>query len=149
MTAIGFLLAAAVGTLLRAAATGVDTAHPIYASHPDEFAATVSAGDVLIGDSRLLHSAYANTTDEERPLLTLWYIPNWSSLPGSVRATLRQIYERHVVDIDEGVGNLPTVDDWSDDELSHIRHLLPEYRGNDRPTPWNRTPDRSQMMPAR
>ncbi len=128
-------------------ATGIDTADPIYASHPDEVAATVSAGDVLIGDSRLLHSAYANTTNEERPLLTLWYIPNWSALPGSVRATLRQIYERHVVDIDEGVGDLPTVDDWSDDALAPIRHLLPEYHGNDQPTPWNRIPDRSRMMP--
>ena len=60
-------------------ATGVDLESPVYASHPDEVAAAVNAGDVLIGDSRLLHSAYANNTDKERPLLTLWYIPNWSS----------------------------------------------------------------------
>ncbi len=130
----------------REIATSIDTADPIYASHPDEVAATVSAGDVLVGDARLLHSAYANTTDEERPLLTLWYIPNWSTLPGSVRATLRQIYERHVVDIDEGVGDLPIVDDWPDDALAQVRHLLPEYQGTDRPTPWNRLPDRSRMI---
>ena len=129
-------------------ATGIDTTSPTYASHPDEVAATVSTGDVLIGDSRLLHSAYANTTSEERPLLTLWYIPNWSSLPGSVRATLRQIYNRHVVDIDEGVGGLPTVDDWPDDALEHVQHLLPEYDGSDQPTPWNRIPDRSRMIPV-
>ena len=93
-------------------ATGVDTNSPVYASHPDEFAATVREGDVLIGDARLLHSAYANRTDEERPLLTLWYIPNWSAMPGSIRATLRAIYDRQVVDIDEGAGNLPTPDNW-------------------------------------
>ncbi len=129
-------------------ATGVDTTDPIYASHPDELAATVTAGDVLIGDARLLHSAYANKTAEERPLLTLWYIPNWSSLPGSVRATLRSIYNRHVVDIDDGEDDLPTVDHWPTDAIEHVRHLLPEYDGDDRPTPWNRIPDRSRLLSA-
>ena len=129
-------------------ATGIDLADPIYSSHPDERAAPVSAGDVLIGDARLLHSAYANTTTQERPLLTLWYIPNWSSLPGSVQATLRSIYNRYVVDIDDGVGDLPTVDDWPANAVEHIRHLLPVYEGSDEPTPWNRIPERSRLIAA-
>ncbi len=129
-------------------ATGVDTGNPIYASHKDEVAAAVRAGDVLIGDSRLLHGAYANRTTEERPLLTLWYIPTWSALPGSVRSALHVMCKREVVDIDEDIGDLPTVDDWPADALEHVRHLLPEYDGDDKPTPWNRTPDRSRLIPA-
>lgn len=130
-------------------ATSVDVTSPIYASHPDELAARVNAGDVLIGDARLLHGAYANTTSAERPLLTLWYIPNWSALPGSVRATLRNIYDRCIVDIDEGDVDLPTVDDWPADALAQIGRLVPHYEGDDVPTAWNRIPDRALMLPPR
>ena len=126
-------------------ATSIDVSSPVYASHPDELAATVNAGDVLIGDSRLLHGAYANTTSAERPLLTLWYIPNWSSLPGAVRATLRSIYDRRVVDIDEGDAGLPTVDDWPADALAQVDRLVPDYAGHDAPAAWNRIPDRDLM----
>ena len=129
-------------------ATAIDTDSPVYASHPDEVAATVRAGDVVIGDSRLLHSAYANKTDKERPLLTLWYIPNWSALPGSVQATLHDIYHRQVVDIDEGIGDLPTPDDWPAEALANVEHLLPRYAGQDSPTPWNRLPDRKRLIAA-
>ncbi len=130
-------------------ATGIDLTSPVYASHPDEMTADVNAGDALIGDSRLLHGAYANTTNAERPLLTLWYIPNWSGLPGSVRATLRDIYDRRVVDIDEGDENLPTVDDWPADAFAQVEHLVPRYDGNDKPAAWNRLPDRDRLLPAR
>ncbi len=128
-------------------ATSVDVTSPIYASHPDELTADVNAGDVLIGDARLLHGAYANNTSMERPLLTLWYIPNWSDLPGSVRATLRDIYDRRVVDIDEGDVDLPTVDAWPADALAQVEHLVPHYEGHDLPTAWNRVPDRSRLLP--
>lgn len=127
-------------------ATDIDVTSPIYASHPDEMAATVAAGDVLIGDSRLLHGAYANTTDEERPLLTLWFIPNWSALPGSIRATLRAIYDRRVVDIDEDTEELPTVDHWPAEAVAKVAHLIPHYQGDDEPAAWNRIPDREQMI---
>ncbi len=130
-------------------ATGIDVTSPVYASHPDEVAATVRAGDVLVGDARLLHSAYANSSNEERPLLTLWYIPNWSMLPGSVRATLRAIYDRRVVDIDEGAGSLPTADSWPVETRARIEHLVPLYEGHDEPTSWNRLPDRARLLPAR
>ncbi len=130
-------------------ATEVDLASKTYASHPDEAALPVTVGDVLIGDSRLLHSAYANTTNEERPLLTLWYIPDWSGLPGSVQATLRSIYSRHVVDIDDGTEDLMTADDWPAETKAHIEHLVPHYTGNDQPTKWNRIPDRTRMAQNR
>ena len=130
----------------RAIATDIDVTSPVYASHPDEVAADVSAGDVLIGDARLLHSAYANRTENERPLLTLWYIPNWSALPGPVQAALSAIYQRKVVDIDEDGDNLPTPDEWPATALATIDHLLPRYDGCDQPASWNRLPDRTRLL---
>ena len=41
---------------------------------------------MLIGDARLIHGAFANRTDEERPLLTLWFMPHWRSMPPEMRA---------------------------------------------------------------
>jgi hypothetical protein len=82
-------------------ATAVDEASPVYASHPDKLAISVKSGDVLIGYSRLLHRAYTNNSHEERPLLTLWYIPNWDQLPENVEAGLQKFYERKTVDSDD------------------------------------------------
>ena len=47
-------------------------ASPAHAPQPDEVHVPVKAGDVVIGDARVLHGAVANTTDEPRALLTLW-----------------------------------------------------------------------------
>ena len=124
----------------------VDENNPIYASHPDELALPVSTGDVLIGDSRLLHSAYANNHDQERPLLTLWYIPNWNTLEASVRATLQTIYERKVIDIDDGSQDYMTCNDWPEDEMKRISALLPDYDGSESPLPWNRIPDKAKFL---
>lgn len=45
--------------------------HPAYKSHPDEQNIQVKAGDLVIGDARLLHSAQANNLKYERPVITL------------------------------------------------------------------------------
>ena len=126
-------------------ATEVDEQSPAYASHPDEIPVTVRRGDVVIGDSRLLHGAYENRSGHERPLLTLWYIPNWRTLPNDVQATLRDIYERKVVDIDDGEEDLPTCDAWPETAFSRIRDLIPRVDGNSPPLPWNRIPDTNRM----
>ena len=127
-------------------ATNIDLTSPIYASHKDEKALPVTRGDVLIGDSRLLHSAYANNTENERPLLTLWYIPNWSSLPDNIQATLQSIYNREVVDIDDGKQALPTCENWPAFAYSKVSDLLPNYTGNATPLHWNRIPDVDKML---
>lgn len=132
----------------RSLATQVDEAQPAYASHDDERAVPVRRGDVVIGDSRLLHSAYANRTDEERPLLTLWYIPNWRSLPANVQATLQDIYGRRVVDIDEADEELVTCESWPAIAYNRIKHLVPDYCGNSAPLPWNRIADAARMVDA-
>ena len=128
-------------------ATQIDETSPVYASHKDEVAIAVNRGDVIIGDSRLLHSAYANKTEQERPLLTLWYIPNWETLPDNVKATLDAIYHRRVVDIDDDKQGLQTCEQWPSFAYQKIRHLIPDYQGGAAPLAWNRKPETSRMLP--
>lgn len=74
------------GHVELSAATDLD--RPEFSDSPDEVDVPISAGDLLLGDARLLHAAHANTTDVRRSLVTLWYQPWYDQLPASVRATL-------------------------------------------------------------
>ncbi len=47
-----------------------DPDDPLYGSLAEEKAVPVRAGDLVIGDSRLLHAAYANQSSQERSLIT-------------------------------------------------------------------------------
>jgi ectoine hydroxylase-related dioxygenase (phytanoyl-CoA dioxygenase family) len=59
-----------------------------FSSRPDEVSLPVKAGDLVIGDARLLHAAHANDTGERRTLITLWYQPDLASLPERMRAQI-------------------------------------------------------------
>jgi hypothetical protein len=52
----------------------------------DEIAIPITAGDLLVMDARLLHASHANTTAGNRPSVTLWYLPEFGSLPPGARA---------------------------------------------------------------
>lgn len=59
--------------------------HPAFGEQPDEVSVPLSPVDFVVCDVRLLHSTFDNTGSQERPGVTLWYIPNFSSLPQSFR----------------------------------------------------------------
>src|SRR5690606_33776151 len=40
-----------------------------FSNRPDEMDVPIKAGDLLLGDARLLHASHANETDERRTLL--------------------------------------------------------------------------------
>ena len=61
---------------------------PEFSTRPDEIDVPVRAGDLLIGDARLLHAAHSNKTDERRTLITLWYQPDLASLPAPMQAQM-------------------------------------------------------------
>ena len=61
---------------------------PEFSTRPDEIDVPVKAGDLLIGDARLLHAAHANETDERRTLITLWYQPDLHALPEPIQAQM-------------------------------------------------------------
>ena len=65
-----------------------DLSIPEFSTRPDEVDVPVKAGDLLIGDARLLHAAHANETDERRTLITLWYQPDLRALPEPIQAQM-------------------------------------------------------------
>lgn len=121
-----------------------DPSNAAYADHPDQLAVPVSAGDVLIGDARLIHGAFANRTSEERPLLTLWFMPHWSSMKPEMRALAYQGFMRGD-DIASSVASPSTFLDWPEALKSRIAHLLPPDDGGVAPMRWNRQPDFARL----
>jgi ectoine hydroxylase-related dioxygenase (phytanoyl-CoA dioxygenase family) len=59
---------------------------PAFSTRPDEVDISVRAGDLLIGDARLLHATHTNTTDSCRTVITLWYQPELASLTPGIQA---------------------------------------------------------------
>ena len=110
-----------------------------FADHPDAVAVPVKAGDMVIGDARLIHGAYPNNSGSERTLITLWYHPDYGTLPEPIRARLQEIYCRRGVDTDADSGGLYP-ETWPQAERDKLAGLLPDYAGSADPQPWNRTP---------
>ncbi len=90
---------------------------PEFDDVADEVDVTVEAGDLVVGDARLLHAAHANDTDERRSLVTLWYQPHAHSLPPRVQATLAAKLQA-----------LP--DTWPDDVRAPVEGLQLHYDGD-------------------
>lgn len=99
-----------------------------FRQHPNEIDITVTAGDVVMGDARVLHAAHQNRTDRHRTLLTLWYFPDWANLPESIRARAGR--------------REPLVPPkwWSGDAGKAVEPLVPWYHGDAQPARWNRIP---------
>jgi hypothetical protein len=121
-----------------------DPSNPAYADHPDQVAVPVDAGDVLIGDARLIHGAFANRTNEERPLLTLWFMPHWSSMPPAMRALAYKGFMRGD-DIASSVEWPQTFLAWPKPLRQRIAHVLPPDDGGVAPMRWNRIPDFARL----
>ena len=48
--------------------------HPtMFSDHPDQVEVCVKAGDLVLADARVLHSAHRNLTDERRTLVLAWH----------------------------------------------------------------------------
>ena len=118
-----------------------DPNDPLYGALAEEKAVPVRAGDLVIGDSRLLHAAYANQSSEERSLITLWYHPDFSSLPAGMRARIREIHERRGVDTDAAAADSLRLDDWPREARDLVVDLLPPPVPGVQPHPWNRKPN--------
>lgn len=114
---------------------------PLFGTMPDEVSVPVRAGDLIVGDARLLHAAHANRSGEERSLLTLWFHPDFASLPAGMRARIRQTYERRGVDTDPVAGAVMTPDDWPAEARDIVADLLVPDGQTAPPHAWNRVPN--------
>lgn len=130
------LPAAHAGDLARVA----DPASPVYAAASGEVAVPVRAGDLLIGDARLLHGAYANRSAEERTLITLWFHPHFATQPAAIRSRVWRITRREGVDTDAGGAAQPFPDCWPDAARARVEPLLARDESGAEPLAWNRVP---------
>jgi hypothetical protein len=101
---------------------------PLFSDPPDARDVPVKAGDLVIGDARVLHAAHANTTNERRTLLTLWYFPTYDTLPESIQAFVAQHRP------------LPPPDCPFQKEMECLKPLLPTYSGAAEPIQFDRKP---------
>jgi ectoine hydroxylase-related dioxygenase (phytanoyl-CoA dioxygenase family) len=74
------------------ALSGRDQSAPMFGDLEGEIDVPVRAGDLLVGDARLLHAAHANASGQPRTLLTLWYHPAYDTLPDGIQAYLADSY---------------------------------------------------------
>jgi hypothetical protein len=105
---------------------GAKGTEPMFERQPDEVDIRVRAGDLVIGDARVLHAAHGNRSGAERTCLVLWYFPHWDALPEPIRAA----YARD----DKGFQPL------TEEDAKRYGHLVPRYEGSAQPCAWNRKP---------
>ena len=102
-----------------------DPDHPAYQRVPGEIDIPVKAGDLVIGDSRLLHASHGNQSRERRTVITLWYHPFFALLPASMQAHIGRLRQKF---------------GWSDADWERIAELAPVCETNIEPLKWNRNP---------
>ncbi len=104
---------------------------PEHSHIADEVDVMVRAGDLVIGDARLLHASHANGSDRPRTVITVWYLPQ---------------VEQHSERLQRRIGNLhlfrshKVYDEWSSEAREKIRHLLPEHDGDRSEPDFQRVP---------
>ncbi len=102
-----------------------DPTHPAFQSIAEDVAVPVQAGDLVIGDSRLLHGAYANASDHWRTVITLWFHP----------------FDRYSEPLQAYMANtMSQIRDWPPAAQAKVQSLLPVYEGTHPPIAWNRIP---------
>jgi hypothetical protein len=108
---------------------GADLSHPMFRADPLEIDVPVKAGDLVIGDARVLHAAHPNRSDGWRTVMTLWYYPSFDEMPPAIRRAVTR-----------GDRSLPA--GLSDRQRRRIEPLRPVYDGplDVAPAKWDRTP---------
>ncbi len=102
-----------------------DPAHPAFQPIPEDVAVPVQAGDLVIGDSRLLHGAFANASEDWRTVITLWYHP-FERYSEPLQAYMAQTMNQ--------------IGDWPVSAQDKVAALIPHYEGTQPPIRWNRIP---------
>lgn len=104
--------------------TAADMDRVEFSNWPGEADVCVQAGDLLVGDARLLHAAHDNKTSERRTLITLWYQPMFAAMPERMQAQMAAKMQ-------------PIPSEWPEAAKSLLRPLLPHYEGT--AAPYERT----------
>ena len=103
--------------------------HAAFQHAEGEVDVPVRAGDVVIGDSRLMHAAHANQSDERRTVLTIWYWPCYDELPDDVR----KLIATHITEREDWCC-------WVEQTRGVTGELIPVYDGAAEQVAWNTSP---------
>ncbi len=103
-----------------------DPSHPAYQPMPEDKAVPVRAGDLVIGDARLLHGSFPNLTEERRTVITLWYHPNFEISPPPIQSSVSR-EQTHV-------------SSWPPQARKLVQKLVPTYDGDAEPLEGKRVP---------
>jgi hypothetical protein len=95
----------------------LDPDHPAFDKLPGQRTLSLSAGDAIVLDYRLLHGTHANRSVSRRDALLLTFAPSWSTLPADIRAHLIE----HPA-LPQGDEQAPAGDSWQ-------ARLLPSFCG--------------------
>ena len=93
-----------------------DINRPEFSTRPDEVDVPIKAGDLLIGDARLLHAAHANQSNQRRTVITLWFQPDFCTLPERIKAQMTAKTQ-----------TVPS--NWTDTAKKIVTDLHPKYNG--------------------
>jgi hypothetical protein len=66
----------------------LDPSHPAMSAHPEQVTVTVSPGDAVVVDYRLLHGTHPNRGATRRDCVLLTFAPSWRTLPPEIRGHL-------------------------------------------------------------
>ena len=109
------ILGAAHSTEVREKDHTKDPAHQDAAGCVD---VEVKAGDLVLGDARILHAAHPNKSDKRRTLITMWYLPEYDKFPPNM---VERIGNLHI----HQVGEL--YKSWPADAVQRVRSLVPDH----------------------
>jgi ectoine hydroxylase-related dioxygenase (phytanoyl-CoA dioxygenase family) len=124
-----------------------DPSHPGFQPVEAGVDVPVAAGDLVVGDARLLHGAHANRSDAERTLITLWYHPHFEEQPAAMRARVAAVVRREGVDTDpDAVPGRPFCAAWPEAARRKVEPLLATYDGPAEALAWSRVPDAARLV---
>ena len=109
-----------------------DEASTEHDSVEGEVDVPVKAGDLVIGDARLLHASHPNDSDASRTVVTIWYIPGFEGLSASLRRMFGTIHANRSGGVYE---------EWSAEARERVRALLPSTKGAVEELTLHRMPD--------
>lgn len=104
--------------------TASDLSLPEFSDAEGEIDVPMKSGDLLIGDSRLLHASHSNQSDDYRTVITLWYHPDMSALPDATQGFVAGMWFNPI--------------HWLADAQALVEPLRPHYDGPIEPVKWNR-----------
>jgi len=95
---------------------------PVFKKTKDEINIFSNPGDIIIGDARLLHAAHANNSQSKRTVITLWFYPDYKTLPAHIKSSADHKWPH----------------EWSKKSKDKLKKNFPNYRGKTKKIKWDR-----------